>query len=61
MSGLKKVSDILIDKKIALNDKNNVFVLLSKNDIIWVVGYVISEKFKITKTSKKFFIVENSN
>ena len=61
MSGLKKVSDILIDKKIALNHKNNVFVLLSKNDIIWVVGYVISEKFKITKTSKKFFIVENSN
>ena len=40
MSGQKKVSDILIDKKIALNDKNNVFVLLSKNEIIWVIGHV---------------------
>lgn len=60
MSGQKKVSDILIDKKVNLNNKNNVFVLLSKNDIIWVIGYVMSEKFKITKTSKKFYRVENS-
>ena len=60
MSGQKKVSDILIDKKVNLNTKNNVFVLLSKNDIIWVIGYVMSEKFKITKTSKKFYRVENS-
>ena len=56
----KKVSDILIDKKVNLNNKNNVFVLLSKNDIVWVIGYVMSEKFKITKTSKKFYRVENS-
>ena len=60
MSGQKKVSDILIDKKVTLNNKNNVFVLLSKNDIIWVIGYVMSEKFKITKTSKKFYRLENS-
>ena len=60
MSGQKKVSDILIDKKIALNDKNNVFVLLSKNEIIWVIGHVISEKFKITKNSKKFYRLEIS-
>ena len=60
MIGQKKVSDILIDKKVNLNNKNNVFVLLSKNDIIWVIGYVMSEKFKITKTSKKFYRVENS-
>ena len=60
MSGQKKVSDILIDKKVNLNNKNNVFVLLSKNDIVWVIGYVMSEKFKITKTSKKFYRVENS-
>ena len=60
MSGQKKVSDILIDKKIALNDKNNVFVLLSKNEIIWVIGHVISEKFKITKSSKKIYRLEIS-
>lgn len=60
MSGQKKVSDILIDKKVTLNNKNNVFVLLSKNDVIWVIGYVMSEKFKITKASKKFYRVENS-
>ena len=60
MIGQKKVSDILIDKKIALNDKNNVYVLLSKNEIIWVIGHVINEKFKITKSSKKIYRLEIS-
>ena len=55
MKGNKKVSDILIDQKISMLEKNNIYVLLSNNDIIWIVGIIISEKYKIDKSSKTFY------
>ncbi len=48
MKGRKKVSDFLIDEKISLLEKENTFVLLSDNEIVWLVGYRISDLFKIT-------------
>lgn len=47
MKGKKNVSDILIDKKVSMNDKSNILVLESSGQIIWVLGYVFSEKFRI--------------
>ena len=47
MKGSKKVSDILIDKKISINEKKNIYVILSKGEIIWLLGHVISEKYKV--------------
>ncbi len=52
MKGNKKVSDFLIDNKMSLFDKERVEVLLSDNQIIWVVGYRINDNFKIKKSSK---------
>lgn len=48
MKGRKKISDFLIDEKISLFEKENTFVLLSNNEIVWLVGHRISEMFKIT-------------
>jgi|OM-RGC.v1.024175548 tRNA(Ile)-lysidine synthetase, C-terminal domain len=55
MKGSKKVSDILIDQKISRLEKESIYVLCSNNDIIWIVGIVISEHFKIGKNSKIFY------
>ena len=55
MKGNKKVSDILIDQKISMLEKDNIYVLFSNNDIIWIVGIIISEKYKIDKSSKTFY------
>ncbi len=55
MAGHKKISDILIDKKIPLNKKNDILVLSSGGQVIWVPGIRASEKFKITKKTKKYF------
>ena len=52
MEHKKKISDFLIDKKIARNDKEGVTVLESAGEIIWVVGYQISNRFKITPATK---------
>ncbi len=56
MTGRKKVSDFLIDKKISLEEKNKVFVLISSGNIAWVVGHRIDDRFKITEKTKKIFI-----
>lgn len=52
MRGKKKVSDFLIDKKLSRIEKENTWVLLSNNQIFWVVGHRIDDSFKLTDSSK---------
>ncbi|MBL4706965.1 MAG: tRNA lysidine(34) synthetase TilS [Flavobacteriales bacterium] len=51
MSGMKKVSDILIDEKVSLEDKKEVYVLSSKDEIVWLVGIKSDDRFKLTEGS----------
>ena len=53
MTQLKKVSDLLIDSKVPLHLKDHVNVLISNNQIIWVMGHRIDNRFKITKTTNR--------
>ncbi|TSJ80890.1 MAG: tRNA lysidine(34) synthetase TilS [Candidatus Cardinium sp.] len=53
IKGRKKISDLLIDLKIPMAIKNKVLVVTSKDQIIWVVGHRIDERFKIKETTKK--------
>lgn len=60
MSGHKKLSDIFTDLKLSLPQKEKVWVLTSDKDVVWVVGFVISEDHKIRKdTNKQLFIEFN--
>ncbi|NJL13046.1 MAG: tRNA lysidine(34) synthetase TilS [Microscillaceae bacterium] len=47
MNRRKKLSDFLIDAKVPLWAKSRVWVLCSGEEIVWVVGHRISERFKI--------------
>jgi len=58
MKGKKLVSDFLIDLKVNRFEKENTFVMLSGDDIIWVIGLRSSEKFKVTKQTKKIYQVQ---
>ena len=49
MKGSKKVSDLLIDLKTSLPDKKRTYVLISNNEIIWVIGKKISAEFLVDK------------
>lgn len=52
MSGHRKVSDILNDLKLPAQEKEIAPVVLSGTEIVWVPGYRIAEKFKVTEQTK---------
>ena len=58
MKGKKKLSDFLVDSKIPTYQKNSVFVLASKDGIVWVCGLRVDDRFKITETTKKVLRIE---
>ena len=56
MKGKKKVSDFLIDEKISVIGKQSVMVMTSGDDIIWVVGMRIDDRFKITEETTRVVV-----
>ena len=52
MIGRKKVSDFMIDQKVSVAQKSRQFVLLSGQDIVWVVGRRIDDRYAITKRTE---------
>ncbi|MCT4696959.1 MAG: tRNA lysidine(34) synthetase TilS [Candidatus Cardinium sp.] len=55
MQGGKKVSDLLIDLKIPMVIKAQVLVITSSEQIVWVVGHRIDERFKVQRDTKMVF------
>ena len=53
MQGRKKLKDLLIDAKIPRHERGRVPVLMSRDEIIWVVGYRTSEPFKVRAETKR--------
>ena len=58
MPTFKKVSDFFIDNKYSLIAKQQQWILCSADDIIWIVGDRIDDRFKITTQTKNVYIAE---
>ncbi|MDB4999212.1 MAG: tRNA(Ile)-lysidine synthetase [Mucilaginibacter sp.] len=59
MKTRKKLSDFFINEKIPLNRKNELPILINGNgDIIWIGGYRLSERYKVSENTKKVTIFE---
>jgi tRNA(Ile)-lysidine synthase len=52
MQGKKKLSKYFKDEKFSIIDKENTWVLCSDNQIVWVVGHRMDNRFKITSKTK---------
>lgn len=52
MSGEKKVSDYLINSKVSMAEKSRQFVLCAGEQIVWLVGHRIDERYKITSATE---------
>lgn len=55
MSGRKKVSDYLIDHKVPLPEKARQFVLLSGDEIVWLIGRRIDDRYRLTDETENVF------
>ena len=53
MSGHKKVKDFFIDLKIPASDRLRTPILLQGNDIVWICGYRIDERVKVTPDTRR--------
>ncbi|MCK9269506.1 MAG: tRNA lysidine(34) synthetase TilS [Bacteroidales bacterium] len=58
MRGRKKLSDFITDQKISTIEKQNLWLLLSGHDIVWVAGHRIDERYKVSSATQKVFVVE---
>lgn len=58
MTGFKKISDFLIDIKLPIPEKERVFVLTSENEIAWVIGYRIDNRFGVDENTRKILRIE---
>ncbi len=52
MTGRKKVSDFLTDQKVSIAEKQRQFILLSGEDIVWVVGRRIDDRYRLTSATE---------
>ncbi|HAH54019.1 MAG TPA: tRNA lysidine(34) synthetase TilS [Flavobacterium sp.] len=52
MNQYKKLSDFFIDQKINCFEKENIWVLCSEGNIVWIAGIRIDEQFKVDEKTR---------
>ncbi len=57
MKGRKKLSDYFTDRKFSLKDKEEAWVLLSGEEIVWIVGERPDERYRIREGTLRVFHV----
>ena len=53
MKGRKKLSDFFADKKMNIIDKERVWLMVSGDDIVWVVGHRVDARYAVTDKTKR--------
>ena len=53
MSGSKKIKDIFIDMKIPAEDRQTKLIIADDENILWLEGYRINDKYKVSAATKK--------
>ncbi|MDF2158675.1 tRNA lysidine(34) synthetase TilS [Algoriphagus sp. CAU 1675] len=61
MKHSKKISDFLIDLKVPLAKKQSLKVLVSKGEIVWVLGYRIADWAKYSEATRKILYFKKRN
>lgn len=51
----KKLSDFLIDNKVPIPSKAQVWVVTSDGQIVWVMGHRIDDRFKVTMSTQQVY------
>jgi len=58
LAGTKKLKDFFIDEKIPIQIRDIIPLLISGSDIAWVIGFRISDDFKINEGTRKILLIK---
>lgn len=61
MKGSKKLKEYFIDKKVPKEDRDQIMLLADGNEIVWILGSIINEKYKITSNTQKVIVLSCNN
>jgi tRNA(Ile)-lysidine synthase len=60
MNDFKKLSDYFIDTKISIPEKEKIWLVISEEKIVWVIGKRLDDRFKITPKTAKVMMLKLS-
>ncbi len=49
----KKIQDYFVDEKIPREERDSIPLLINNNEIVWVIGYRVDERYKVDKNTKR--------
>ena len=55
MKSQRKISDFLTDSKIETSERKKWFILENRNNIVWITGLRIDNRYRITSKTKKIY------
>ena len=57
MKQKKKLSDFFVDNKFSKIEKEKALLLISKGEVVWVIGHRLDNRFKITDSTENVLIL----
>jgi tRNA(Ile)-lysidine synthase len=58
MTGVKKLQDFFVDAKIPRSQRSSIPLLVSGDQIVWVVGHRLADTVKVSDDTRKLFKLE---
>lgn len=56
--GSKKLKDYLIDRKIPRQERDGLWLLAAGQEVLWIIGDRIGEKYKVTDTTRQILYIQ---
>lgn len=58
MNSFQKLSDFFNNNKFSKIEKENTWLLVSENEIVWIINHRIDNRFKVTKNTKMLLTIK---
>ena len=58
--GTRKVKSFLIDRKVPVDERGRIPLVLSGDRIAWVVDHEIDDRFKVTDATRRILVLEKA-
>ncbi|MCL6471304.1 MAG: tRNA lysidine(34) synthetase TilS [Firmicutes bacterium] len=58
MVGEKKLQDFLVDEKVPRRERDRIPIVVGDDKVIWVAGFRIDDRFKVTEDTKQVLVLK---